>query len=101
MVRDQGREEDRYMSIQEVRRETGLSITTLRRRMREGNFPLPYRLSIRRVGWKASEVAEWKTNRESGPLPAPLFGRPHRGRDGGKNDAQGLTTDPAPNPSRP
>lgn len=79
MVRDQGREEDRYMSIQEVRRETGLSVTTLRRRMREGNFPQSYLLSIRRVGWKASEVAEWKTNRESGTLPAPVFGA-HRGR---------------------
>lgn len=51
------------MTWPEVIEATGLSESTLRRLMREGQFPLPLRLSSRRVYWLDTEVTEWLGNR--------------------------------------
>jgi len=40
------------------------SESTLFRRIQEGNFPKPYQLSGRTVGWSAEEVDEWLNSRE-------------------------------------
>lgn len=43
----------------------GLSITTLWRMRRRGEFPEPVQLSKRRVGWRRSDVELWLLNRET------------------------------------
>ena len=43
----------------EVVKRTGLSRTTLWRRVRAGKFPPPVVLGPNAIGWPASAVAEW------------------------------------------
>lgn len=43
----------------------GLSDTTLWRRVRAGDFPAPFRLSPRAVGWLASDIEDWIQSRAS------------------------------------
>jgi predicted DNA-binding transcriptional regulator AlpA len=38
----------------------GVSESTLRREMYAGRFPRPRRISVRRIGWPASEVKAWR-----------------------------------------
>ena len=38
---------------------TGLSRTTIWRKVRAGTFPAPYELSKNSIGWPASEIAAW------------------------------------------
>lgn len=59
---------ERIMRIAEVVQVTGLSRTTIRRRVRSGDFPAPVRLgslATRSVGWRASEVKRWIEDRRS------------------------------------
>lgn len=44
---------------------TGLSKRTIYREMKEGRFPRPVQLSIRRVGWRESELNAWVEARKS------------------------------------
>lgn len=41
---------------------TGLSRSTLYRKMEAGTFPRNVRISTRCAGWRASAVAEWMRN---------------------------------------
>ncbi len=43
----------------EVMVQTGLSRTTIWRRVRAGTFPAPLELGVNSVGWPASEIAAW------------------------------------------
>ena len=43
----------------EVMARTGLSRTTIWRKVRDGSFPAPLELSVNSVGWPASEIAAW------------------------------------------
>lgn len=43
----------------EVQARTGLSRSTIYRRVAEGTFPEPVNLGGRAVGWIAAEVQEW------------------------------------------
>ena len=57
----------RIMRTPEVVRITGLSKTTIWRRVRSGDFPAPIRLgglATRSVGWREQEVENWIDTRE-------------------------------------
>ena len=57
---------ERIMRIPEVVEVTGLSKTTIWRRVRSGDFPQPLRLgslATRSVGWKEGEIERWIDSR--------------------------------------
>lgn len=56
---------DRMLCAAQVCEITTWSRTTLWRRIRAGEFRPPRRLGPNRVGWLASEVAEWVATRPS------------------------------------
>ena len=53
---------DRILRIPEVVKITGLSRTTIWRRVKSGDFPAPVRLgslATRSVGWRESQIKQW------------------------------------------
>lgn len=42
-----------------VEARTGLKRSTIYERMREGTFPLPFKLGEKSVGWLESEIEAW------------------------------------------
>lgn len=50
---------DRMLRAPEVMALTGLSRTTLWRRVRAGTFPAPVELGQNSIGWPASEISAW------------------------------------------
>ena len=53
---------DRILRTPEVVRATGLSKTTIWRRVRSGDFPVPLKLGslgTRSVGWREGDIEEW------------------------------------------
>ena len=57
---------DRILRIAEVLETTGLSRSSLHRRVNDGTFPAPIRLggdNSRAVGWLQSEIDEWTASR--------------------------------------
>lgn len=56
---------DRILRSVEVCKVIGLSRTTLWRRVRDGQFPKPIRLSANAVGWRSSVIDEWLSSREA------------------------------------
>ena len=57
---------DRMMRIPEVAEVTGLSKTTIWRRVKSGDFPAPLRLgslATRSVGWREGDVEKWIESR--------------------------------------
>ena len=56
---------DRILRLKAVLERTGLSRSTLYRKIQEGTFPPQVRIAARCVGWRESAVAEW--------LREPLF----------------------------
>ena len=55
--------EDQMLRPPEVMARTGLSRTTLWRRVRTGTFPPPCELGENSIGWPASAVNAWLANR--------------------------------------
>lgn len=53
---------DRILRLSTVLDRTGLSRSTLYRRMGEGRFPKQIAISQRCAGWRESEVREWLDN---------------------------------------
>lgn len=51
--------EIRMVSVKEVMAVTGLSRTTLWRRVRQGTFPIPRQLGPRRFAWLNNELNEF------------------------------------------
>ena len=49
----------RLIRLPEVLRLTGLSRSTLYRKIQSSQFPEPVRLGPRSVAWRASDVLEW------------------------------------------
>ena len=47
----------------EVMKRTGLSRTTLWRRVKAGTFPAPRELGEMAIGWPASEISAWLADR--------------------------------------
>lgn len=56
---------DRILRLRVVLERTGLSRSTLYRKIQEGTFPGQVRIAARCVGWRESAVTEW--------LRKPLF----------------------------
>jgi prophage regulatory protein len=55
----------RYLHWDEVIVLTGMSRSTLKRAIREGEFPAPRKLTRGRVGFRQDEVATWVETRPS------------------------------------
>ena len=60
---------DRILRINTVLERTGLSRSTLYRKIQQGTFPKQIAISTRCTRWRASAVAEWDEE------PNVLFGR--------------------------
>ena len=57
---------ERILRIPEVVEITGLSRTTIWRRVKSGDFPAPVRLgslATRSIGWRESQIREWIESR--------------------------------------
>ena len=54
---------DVLLTRREVERRTGLSRSTLYRKMRDGTFPVPLKVSERAVRWRASEIRAYVESR--------------------------------------
>lgn len=52
--------DDEMLDMHDVVRVTGLSKSTIKRRVAEGSFPEPLHLSPRRIGWPAARVRAWR-----------------------------------------
>ena len=63
----------------EVMARTGLSRTTLWRRVRAGTFPPPLSLGENAIGWPASAIDEWLTSRPHRTYGAEKVYRPTEG----------------------
>jgi prophage regulatory protein len=55
-------EPDRILRLNAVLDLTGLSRSTLYRKVADGSFPQQVQLSTRCVGWRTSAIAEWQRN---------------------------------------
>lgn len=53
---------DRIIRIQTVLDQTGLSRSTLYRKIAAGTFPQQVKISQRCAGWRQSTVTEWLSN---------------------------------------
>ena len=53
---------DRILRIKTVLERTGLTRSTLYRKMDAGTFPKNTRISTRCMGWRESVIAEWLRN---------------------------------------
>ena len=50
---------DRLMKLAEVKQKTGLSSSTIYKRIGEGRFPTPLALAPNAVRWRESEIDAW------------------------------------------
>lgn len=50
---------DRILRIRTVLQRTGLSRSTLYRKIQDGTFPRQVQISIHGAGWRESEVGRW------------------------------------------
>jgi prophage regulatory protein len=53
---------DRILRLKTVLERTGLSRSTMYRKMQNGTFPKNVQLSIRCTGWRESAIREWLSN---------------------------------------
>ena len=53
---------DRFLRIGSVLRLTGLSRSTLYRKVQQGTFPRQVKLSERCAGWRKSSIEAWMRN---------------------------------------
>lgn len=53
---------DRILRLKTVLERTGLSRSTMYRKMQNGTFPKNIRISTRCTGWRESAVNEWMRN---------------------------------------
>jgi prophage regulatory protein len=53
---------DRILRLKTVLQRTGLSRSTLYRKIESGTFPKNVRISVRSVGWRESAVDAWLRN---------------------------------------
>jgi prophage regulatory protein len=55
-------EPDRIIRLKSVLSRTGLSRSTLYRKIAEGSFPAQIRISVNGAGWHESEISRWVTD---------------------------------------
>ncbi|WP_034159474.1 helix-turn-helix transcriptional regulator [Sphingomonas sp. ERG5] len=53
---------DRILRLKTVLERTGLSRSTMYRKIQNGTFPSNIRISVRCTGWRESAVNEWMRN---------------------------------------
>lgn len=53
---------DRILRIKTVLERTGLTRSTLYRKIQRGTFPRQVRIAVRCAGWRESAVSEWLRN---------------------------------------
>lgn len=53
------REPDRIVRLRTVLSRTGLSRSTLYRKIAEGTFPAQLRISTNGAGWRESDISRW------------------------------------------
>jgi prophage regulatory protein len=53
---------DRIIRLKTVVSRTGLSRSTLYRKIAEGTFPAQLRISIHGAGWRESDISRWIAN---------------------------------------
>ena len=56
-------DQDVLLTRREVERRTGLSRSTLYRKMREGTFPVPLKVSERAVRWRERDIRAYVESR--------------------------------------
>ena len=54
---------EKILRIQEVSDRVGLSVSTVKRLVRDGIMPLPVQLSERALGWHESSIDAWVKDR--------------------------------------
>lgn len=52
------------LRLPDVLRVVGLSRTTVWRKIHDGTFPAPLRLSERVIAWEPDDIAAWRKSRE-------------------------------------
>ncbi|MGF1614278.1 MAG: helix-turn-helix transcriptional regulator [Gammaproteobacteria bacterium] len=72
---------DRIIRLKTVLARTGLSRSTLYRKIAEGTFPAQLRISIHGAGWRESDIDLWVSNPEAW-RPPPAAQVEERRRDG-------------------
>ena len=53
---------ERILRLKGVLERTGLTLSTLYRKMQVGTFPKQLRISVRCAGWREADVEEWLRN---------------------------------------
>lgn len=53
---------DRFLRLPAVIDRTGLSRSTIYRKMDTGTFPRQIKIAARAAGWRESAIAEWQRN---------------------------------------
>ena len=56
------REPDRIVRLKTVVARTGLSRSTIYRKIGEGSFPAQLRISVNGAGWRESDIDRWVAN---------------------------------------
>ncbi len=56
------RQPDRIIRMNTVRARTGLSRSTIYRKMAEGTFPARLKISTNGTGWRESDIDRWVSN---------------------------------------
>ena len=56
------RQPDRIIRFNTVRARTGLSRSTIYRKIADGTFPAQLKISINGAGWKESDINRWVEN---------------------------------------
>lgn len=59
-------ENDKLLKIKDVSRATGLAISTIYKKISEGEFPKPIHLGTRTVRWWQSAIAQWLDSKPGG-----------------------------------
>ncbi len=71
--------ENQMLRAPEVMARTGLSRTTIWRRVRAGTFPAPTELGVNSVGWPASAITAWLESRPRRTYGAETAPEPEAG----------------------
>ena len=56
------RQPDRIVRMKTVLARTGLSKSTIYRKMAEGTFPAQFKISTKSAGWRESDIDRWVAN---------------------------------------
>ena len=59
-------DDNQLLRMRDVERITSLGKTTIKRKMADGTFPKPVKISTRRMGWPAYTIKAWLEERAAG-----------------------------------